>query len=164
METLGSTTVIGSDKTGTLTKNEMTVKGVYAGDQVYEVTGEGYEPKGEILSEWLAVDSGLAPELEMVFRIGLLCNESDLYEEDGVYRVDGDPTEAALIVSAMKAGLNAEVERTTIPKSTSFLSSRIGVIWPPCTGTEGENGFSSKGPRRNFLTSAPLVPEDPGRK
>lgn len=116
VETLGSTTVIGSDKTGTLTKNEMTVKGIFAGDHVYGITGEGYEPKGEILSEWLAVDSELETELKMVFRIGLLCNESNLYEEDGVYKVDGDPTEAALIVSALKAGLNAEEERTNYPQ------------------------------------------------
>lgn len=116
VETLGSTTVIGSDKTGTLTKNEMTVKGVYAGDHVYEVTGEGYEPTGEILAEWLSVDSGLDPALKMVFRIGLLCNESNVYKEEGVYKVDGDPTEAALIVSALKAGLNAEDERTTYPQ------------------------------------------------
>ncbi|MFH0789723.1 MAG: HAD-IC family P-type ATPase [Pseudomonadota bacterium] len=116
VETLGSTTVIGSDKTGTLTKNEMTVKGVYAGNHVYEITGEGYEPKGQILSEWLAVDSELPSELNRVFRIGLLCNESDVYEEEGVYKVDGDPTEAALIVSALKAGLNAEEERTNYPQ------------------------------------------------
>ena len=111
VETLGSTTVIGSDKTGTLTKNEMTVKGVFAGGHVYEVTGEGYEPAGEILKEWMAVDPATELDLQMVFRIGLLCNESDLYEEDGVAKVDGDPTEAALIVSAMKAGLDTEEER-----------------------------------------------------
>ncbi|MEW6184861.1 MAG: HAD-IC family P-type ATPase [Thermodesulfobacteriota bacterium] len=116
VETLGSTTVIGSDKTGTLTKNEMTVKEVFAGDHVYELTGEGYDPKGEILSEWLAVDSELEAELKMVFRIGLLCNESDVYEEDGVYKVDGDPTEGALIVSALKAGLDTEKERASYPQ------------------------------------------------
>jgi len=116
VETLGSTTVIGSDKTGTLTKNEMTVKGVYAGERVYEVTGEGYDPSGEILAEWQAVDPGLDPELERVFRIGLLCNESDLYLEYGEYKVDGDPTEAALIVSAMKAGLDVEKERNEYPR------------------------------------------------
>ena len=116
VETLGSTTVIGSDKTGTLTKNEMTVKEVYAGDHVYEVTGEGYEPKGEILSEWLSVDSGIGPDLQILFRIGLLCNESNLYEKDGAYRVDGDPTEGALIVSALKAGLDPEAERREYPQ------------------------------------------------
>jgi P-type Ca2+ transporter type 2C len=111
VETLGSTTVIGSDKTGTLTKNEMTVKEVYAGEHAYEVTGEGYEPRGEILSEWVAVDSGIGPDLQMLFRIGLLCNESNLYEKEGAYRVDGDPTEGALIVSALKAGMDVEAER-----------------------------------------------------
>lgn len=116
VETLGSTTVIGSDKTGTLTKNEMTVKAVYAGDRVYEVTGEGYDPAGEILSAWQKVDPLSDPELERVFRIGLLCNESAVYLKEGQYQVDGDPTEAALIVAAMKAGLDPEKERAEYPR------------------------------------------------
>ena len=87
----------------------------------------------------------------MVFRIGLLCNESNLYEKDGVYRVDGDPTEGALIVSALKAGLRCGAERkTNIPRSTSSPLSRIEATWPPCTGREKKNGFLSKGPRETF--------------
>jgi len=111
VETLGSTTVIGSDKTGTLTKNEMTVKLLYDGEHVYEVTGSGYEPEGEVLHEGRSIDAKEFKSLAHVFRIGLLCNESNLYEEEGRYRVDGDPTEGALIVSAMKAGLKTEEER-----------------------------------------------------
>ncbi len=111
VETLGSTTVIGSDKTGTLTKNEMTVKLIYDGRHTYEVEGSGYEPRGEILYEGLPIKAKEMKHLMPVLRIGLLCNESNLYEEEGQYRVDGDPTEGALIVSAMKAGLKTEEEK-----------------------------------------------------
>jgi Ca2+-transporting ATPase len=116
VETLGSTTVICSDKTGTLTKNEMTVKLVYDGRHVYEVTGSGYEPQGDILEEGRRINTTADPELLMLFRIGLLCNESDIYLENDQYKVDGDPTEAALIVSAMKAGLKPEEEREHYPQ------------------------------------------------
>lgn len=111
VETLGSTTVIGSDKTGTLTKNEMTVKMIYDGFHVYEVEGSGYEPEGGILHEGRSIDAKEFKNLLQVLRIGLLCNESNLYEEDGQYKVDGDPTEGALIVSALKAGLKVEEEK-----------------------------------------------------
>lgn len=111
VETLGSTTVIGSDKTGTLTKNEMTVKLIYDGKHTYEVTGSGYEPKGEILHEGVHIKPKELKNLIHVLRIGLLCNESNVYEEEGMNKVDGDPTEGALIISAIKAGLNPEEER-----------------------------------------------------
>ena len=89
VETLGSTTVICSDKTGTLTKNEMTVKLVYDGRHIYEVTGSGYEPQGDILEEGRRINTAADPELLMLFRIGLLCNESDIFIEDEQYKVDG---------------------------------------------------------------------------
>jgi len=116
VETLGSTTVICSDKTGTLTKNEMTVKVIYDGYHSYEVTGSGYELKGEILHEWESCDAATLKGLCGVVRIGMLCNESNLYEENGQFKVDGDPTEGALIVSAMKAGLSSEEEKNRYPQ------------------------------------------------
>jgi len=111
VETLGSTTVIGSDKTGTLTKNEMTVKLISDGEHTYEVEGSGYEPRGAFLHEGIQADPKELKHLLPVLRIGLLCNESDVYEEDGKYKVDGDPTEGALIVSALKTGLIPEDEK-----------------------------------------------------
>ncbi|MGC8719482.1 MAG: cation-translocating P-type ATPase [Thermodesulforhabdaceae bacterium] len=116
VETLGSTTVIGSDKTGTLTKNEMTVKLIYDGKNVYEVEGSGYEPVGNILHEGLPVSLDGNQHLAHVLRIGLLCNESSLYIKDETYRVEGDPTEGALIVSAIKAGLDPKVENSKYPR------------------------------------------------
>jgi magnesium-transporting ATPase (P-type) len=116
VETLGSTTVICSDKTGTLTKNEMTVRLAYDGRAIYAITGTGYEPEGKIFEEGRQIHAEADPQLTMLFRIGLLCNESDIYFEEDHYRVDGDPTEGALIVSAMKAGLNPEEERDQYPQ------------------------------------------------
>lgn len=116
VETLGSTTVICSDKTGTLTKNEMTVKHIYDGSYVYEVTGSGYEPSGEILATWLTMKPSQKERVHQVLRIGLLCNESKIVEENGTYRVQGDPTEGALIVAAMKGGLDPEQEALRYPQ------------------------------------------------
>jgi Ca2+-transporting ATPase len=116
VETLGSTTIICSDKTGTLTRNEMTVRLAYDGRATYAITGTGYEPKGKIFEEGRQIHAEADPHLTMMFRIGLLCNESDIYAEEDHYRVDGDPTEGALIVSAMKAGLNPEEERDAYPQ------------------------------------------------
>jgi Ca2+-transporting ATPase len=116
VETLGSTTVICSDKTGTLTKNEMTVKAIYDGQHAYEVTGSGYEPKGEILHDWEPCDEVTLEGLCGVLRMGMLCNESNITEEKGEFRVDGDPTEGALILSAMKAGLDPEEEKNRYPQ------------------------------------------------
>ena len=110
VETLGSTTTICSDKTGTLTRNEMTVTRLFDGEQIYEVSGTGYEPLGTVVP--LRGDTvALGTSLATLLRIGLLCNESDLYEDEGRFKVDGDPTEGALIVSALKGGLKSEEEK-----------------------------------------------------
>jgi len=129
VETLGSTTVICSDKTGTLTKNEMTVKAIYDGEHSYEVTGSGYEPKGEIFREWESCDVATLKGLCGVVRIGMLCNESSLYEEKGQFKINGDPTEGALIVSAMKADLSFEEEKIRYPQlSTLPFESERGFM------------------------------------
>ncbi|HMO64672.1 MAG TPA: HAD-IC family P-type ATPase, partial [Verrucomicrobiota bacterium] len=105
VETLGSTTVICSDKTGTLTENQMTVQRAFAGGRWYEFTGTGYEPKGEVRHE--GKPAGLAghPALAECLRAGVLCNDSQLTREEGRPKLQGDPTEGALIVAAEKAGL-----------------------------------------------------------
>ena len=100
-ETLGAVTVICSDKTGTLTKGEMTVKKIYTSDKIIEVTGVGYETKGEFLLEGKSFNP---KEIELLLRIACLCNNASY---DG-QTIKGDPTEGALIVAAAKAGMKKE--------------------------------------------------------
>ncbi|MGB3295089.1 MAG: HAD-IC family P-type ATPase [Phormidesmis sp.] len=112
VETLGNATVICSDKTGTLTENQMTVERIYAGGQCYTVSGTGYDLEGKILHqdqpvEW-AVEGAKALALRDCLICGLLCNDSALTVEAGQVKVEGDPTEGALIVAAHKAGLNSD--------------------------------------------------------
>jgi magnesium-transporting ATPase (P-type) len=106
VETLGSTTVICTDKTGTLTKNEMTVTTVYAGDRQFSVTGTGYRPEGAVLldNENIALEENSA--LRSCLHAGVLCNDSRLFERDGRWTVEGDPTEGALLTVAAKAGVD----------------------------------------------------------
>lgn len=101
VETLGSVTTICSDKTGTLTQNKMSVTDIFCARESYEVSGDGYNPVGDILKG--GVKQGNI-NLEEVLRAGYLCNESYLVNKDGVYDISGDPTEGALIVSALKCG------------------------------------------------------------
>jgi Ca2+-transporting ATPase len=108
VETLGSTTVICSDKTGTLTKNEMTVTTLYQGGEIFTVTGEGYAPAGEIRSDGARVTPALNPGLMTLLRASVLCNGADLRLEAFLWQIVGDPTEGALLVAAAKAGLTKQ--------------------------------------------------------
>ena len=108
VETLGGTTIICSDKTGTLTQNQMTVRAILAGDGQYEVGGSGYTPDGKFRHEGRVVELVEHPALLEILKAGLLCNDARLYQEEGQWRIEGDPTEAALLVSAHKAGLHRE--------------------------------------------------------
>ena len=116
VETLGSCTTICSDKTGTLTTNQMTVTNVWAGGKLFEVTGVGYIPQGSILLDSHPATPAAHPPLLLTLRTGLLCNASSLYEEGGRFHIDGDPTEGALIVAARKAGLEEERESDAYPQ------------------------------------------------
>ena len=120
VEALGSTTVICSDKTGTLTENQMTVQQVYAGGERFEVTGQGYDPKGQILRAGQSIDLRHCPTLAETLLAGVLNNDSQLVRSDDGWKVEGDPTEAALLVSAGKAGL--------LPTELAQTHPRLDVI------------------------------------
>jgi Ca2+-transporting ATPase len=107
-ETLGSTSVICSDKTGTLTKGEMTVRRIFTVGKTYDVTGAGYEPKGEVKPRPTGTDDEL---VKFTCLCGALCNDSKLTEQNGSWRIIGDPTEGALVVAATKAGISVEAAR-----------------------------------------------------
>ncbi|MEE9595004.1 MAG: HAD-IC family P-type ATPase, partial [Candidatus Hydrothermarchaeales archaeon] len=113
VETLGSTTVICSDKTGTLTKGEMTVKKIFTGGGILEVTGVGYMPEGEFRGPDIDVANN---QLRLLLQGGLLCSDAVLEEEDGKWFIKGDPTEGALVVAAVKAGLHQTDVRSENPR------------------------------------------------
>jgi Ca2+-transporting ATPase len=122
VETLGSATVICSDKTGTLTENQMTVQTIYAGDRHYDLTGEGYTPHGELRDgedNPVPLDAMPAP-LRQCLIVGMLCNDSDLEHQDHHWSVVGDPTEGALLVAARKVGFDRSELNHSFPRIDSI--------------------------------------------
>jgi Ca2+-transporting ATPase len=112
VESLGSATVICTDKTGTLTAGEMTVTTLWTAGQEYRISGAGYAPEGEITSEGRPVTPSDSAALDIALRIGALNNRASLEPEGAGWRAGGDPTEAALLVAALKGGLDPDVLRT----------------------------------------------------
>lgn len=102
-ETLGAVDIIASDKTGTLTKNEMTVQDIVIGQHHYHVTGTGYAPDGDILLDDVIVDAAKDPALEMFLTMGHQANDTFLTNEDGTWEINGEPTDAAFLSAYYKA-------------------------------------------------------------
>ncbi|MHB8917454.1 MAG: cation-translocating P-type ATPase, partial [Desulfocucumaceae bacterium] len=150
VETLGTATVICSDKTGTLTKNEMTVTGLYSFDRTVKVTGAGYDPAGGFTEgEDRHISPLEDPAFELMLLGGLLNNDSDLEETDTGYRVIGDPTEGALVVAAAKAGLTREAALKKHPRLEEI---------PFDSGRKMMTTFHRfDGPVRSFTKGAPDV-------
>jgi len=117
VETLGSVTVICSDKTGTLTCNEMTVTSVLSADCLYSVDGIGYNPHGNFQLEQQPINPDEYPILSEVARAALLCNDAALHEKHGNWSLHGDPTEGALLAMALKAGLEIHLEQEKWPRT-----------------------------------------------
>ncbi|MDY0405934.1 calcium-translocating P-type ATPase, SERCA-type [Virgibacillus sp. 179-BFC.A HS] len=124
VETLGCASVICSDKTGTMTQNQMTVKEIYHQGAQIEVSGEGYQIDGNFYINDKQIDDNFA-DLNKMLLYGVLCNNAALKVKKGQYIVDGDPTDGALIIAARKFGLKPEMERNyRIIKEIPFDSER----------------------------------------
>jgi len=170
VETLGCVTVICSDKTGTLTRNEMTVARVLAGERMYAVTGSGYAPTGDFLDEAVRVRPSERADLVLALEAGARCNHTRLAARgDGRWDVVGDPTEGALLVAAAKAGIALDAPRRILFE-IPFDSDRkaMSVV------TEGAGGarlMSTKGAPEVVLglcdrerVEGREVPLDPDRR
>ncbi|MCR9123566.1 MAG: cation-transporting P-type ATPase [Phyllobacteriaceae bacterium] len=120
IEALGSVSVICSDKTGTLTKNEMTVAGVITANHAYAVTGTGYAPHGGFVLDGTEARVADHPVLTELGRAALLCNEADLVGADDQWKVIGDPMEGALVAFACKAGFEPDAERAKRPQTDAI--------------------------------------------
>jgi magnesium-transporting ATPase (P-type) len=114
VETLGSVSRICSDKTGTLTLMEMMVVSGVTAESVYQVTGDGYAPEGEVTKDGKL--AGKEPVLDLMGRVSMLCNDAELFEEDGAWKVEGDPTEGALYPFASKLGMDRQTEQAASPR------------------------------------------------
>ncbi|HBP5150819.1 TPA: HAD-IC family P-type ATPase [Pseudomonas aeruginosa] len=120
VETLGSVTVICSDKTGTLTRNEMTVQRIVTADQVIEVSGAGYAPLGGFSHNGEGLDPAGRDDLQEIGRAALLCNEARLHQEGEAWQLEGDPTEGALLSLGLKLGLDPQALAAERPRSDAI--------------------------------------------
>lgn len=165
VETLGSTTVICSDKTGTITRGEMTVRKIFAGCEMYTVGGIGYEPEGDIEPE----DGG--EDLKKLLRIGAYANDSNLVQKDDRWTVRGMPTDGALIVAARKAGVCPDELRSVDRLDEIPFSSDIKYMAVLHPGEEGDPLSCVKGaPDRilefcsGYLKDGEVHPMSSGKK
>jgi magnesium-transporting ATPase (P-type) len=118
VETLGSVSRICSDKTGTLTLMEMMVVSAVTAESTYQITGDGYAPKGEIRKDGKLV--GKEPVLALMGRVSVLCNDAELFHQEGGWKVEGDPTEGALYPFASKLGMDRATERAASPRTDAI--------------------------------------------
>ena len=116
VETLGAVSTICSDKTGTLTLNQMTAEAVLTASGVFAATGAGYEPRGALLLDGVATEPSAHPALGEIALAAVLCNDASLRQADSDWIVDGDPMEGALIALGIKAGVDAEAARRDFPR------------------------------------------------
>lgn len=162
IETLGETTVICSDKTGTITKGEMTVKKIYSDNKTYEVTGTGYETKGEILSNNKKINLEKEKTLNQLIKTSLVCNDSKIskIENENNYNIIGTPTEAALLIMASKAKLYKEDFDQDREEEIPFSSERklMTVLLKESNGIK----VYSKGALEILLSKCKYIQRDNG--
>ncbi len=149
VETLGSTTVICSDKTGTLTENAMTVRVLWCGGEGYALSGHGYSPEGDIRHDEMAADMGGA--LRECLVAGALCNDASLRSDHGRWLITGDPTEAALLVAARKGGLDEHTLNALLPRVDVLPFDACRQYMATAHAPDGEHILYVKGALERLL-------------
>jgi magnesium-transporting ATPase (P-type) len=155
VETLGATSVICSDKTGTLTRNEMTAVRILTREHEARVSGAGYAPEGDIEAVGHDDDAACLAAAMPLIRCGLLCNDAQLREQQGAWLVEGDPMEGALVALARKAGLNADHVRAEWPRLDEIpFDARYRFMATAHRGPAGEAMLFVKGAPEQLLDMA----------
>jgi P-type Ca2+ transporter type 2C len=164
VETLGCTTVICSDKTGTLTKGEMTVRKIFAGGRIIEITGAGYAPVGEFRGS--DIEAAIKSKTIRTFLMGgLLCNDASMEKVEEKWTIKGDPTEGALVVAATKANLHQAEVRLENPRSEEIpFSSERKRMTTINQMKEGKTVAFTKGAPEVVLERCSHVLKDDGIK
>ncbi|MSU54562.1 MAG: cation-translocating P-type ATPase [Candidatus Staskawiczbacteria bacterium] len=158
VETLGCTTIICSDKTGTLTRDEMTVKKIFLDGKILEITGSGYEPMGEFLLQ--GEKYPLTDSLKLLLQSAVLSSDASISEKDGIWRLSGDSTEGALVVVAEKIGIRKEILDEKFPRIAEIpFSSESKKMITLCQSKEG-NMACSKGAVEMILQSCNRYMQD----
>jgi magnesium-transporting ATPase (P-type) len=138
VETLGSVSRICSDKTGTLTLMEMMVVSAITAESAYQISGDGYAPKGEVSKDSKPVSKD--PVLTLMGKVSTLCNDAELFQEEGAWKVEGDPTEGALYPFASKLGMDRAIEQAALPRidAIPFESEHkfMATLHKPTAGNE----------------------------
>jgi magnesium-transporting ATPase (P-type) len=163
VEALGSTTVICSDKTGTLTENAMTVTEVWAGGESFAVSGTGYTPDGEIRRQDGSAGSP-SPTLKETLLAGALCNDAALYHEHRQWLITGDPTEAALLVLARKGGLDETTLRNVFPRQDELPFESARQTMATRHEAEGQSLAYVKGAVERLLPACRAMLDAGGRE
>ena len=149
VETLGSTTVICSDKTGTLTENAMTVRIVWCAGQGHTLDGHGYHPEGGITRD--GMPAAISGALRECLVAGTLCNDAGLHREGGHWKITGDPTEAALLVAARKGGLDEHTLGALFPRQDELPFSADRQYMATAHGGDGTAVVYVKGALERLL-------------
>jgi magnesium-transporting ATPase (P-type) len=163
VETLGSTTIICTDKTGTLTKNEMTVRKIWIPNELIEVTGAGYKPEGKFIHKGKEISYDEMKELKLLMRTAAFCNDAQLIEpqkEGEKWKILGDPTEASLLVAAYKSGFNLEEELKKIPRITELPFDSVRKSMSSIHQKENKKVAYIKGAPKKIISLSNQISED----
>jgi magnesium-transporting ATPase (P-type) len=161
VEALGSVTIICSDKTGTLTRNEMTVQRVAAGDKIFDVTGVGYLPAGDFFIDGRQVPTRRYPELAEIAAAAAICNDAELHLREGEWRMEGDPTEGALLAFAVKAGMAPTLVREEFPRVDAIpFESEHRIMASLNRNAQNEGFITVKGAPERILEMCGLEAAD----